>query len=119
MPRSMADQHYEHRPWSEEHRARLSAIHRKRWGAPEGYCTVRGVHVPFEHRAPVRYWSDWCAHHQGKDAARQWIESLKADEWFTMPRLWELYRARLEIAKTRDFIREFQWEVRYGHSNDT
>lgn len=115
MGRSMADPDYRHRPMPEERKARLSEIHRKRWGAPEGFATVRGVHVPFEHRAPLRYWSDYIAYHDGEDIAAEWLARRAEAEWTDMPELWRLYRARKEIAATRDAIRLAEWELVHGH----
>jgi hypothetical protein len=113
--RRICDPDYERRSWSEEHRSRLSAIHRKRWGAPEGYATIRGVHVPFEYRAPLRYWSDYIAHHYGEDVARRYLRTAEADGWIEMPRIRDFYDKRREIARTRDAIREFLWSIRYGN----
>ena len=97
---------------NKELRDRLSAIHRRRWGAPEGYATVRGVHVPFEHRTPIRYWSDWLAYNEGEDAARAFIRGLKDADWLPMPRLWNLYGQRKAVAALRDEIRQLEWESR-------
>lgn len=116
--RSIWHPEYVHRPWSDERKARASASHRARLGAPEGYATVRGVHVPYEHRAPIRYWSDWMAHHEGEDAARRWVRLLKDRNWSDMPTLWVAYRERKDIAKTREQIRRIQWELTYGNRNN-
>ena len=113
--RSIGHPDYRYRPISAKRKAKLSEIHRKRWGAPEGFCTVRGVHVPFEHRPPVRYWSDWIAYHQGEERARQWIQGLRDAEWADMPAITEIFNQRKEIARTRDAIRAAQWELVHGH----
>lgn len=116
--RSMGHPDYEHQPWSDERKAKASAFHRKRWAAPEGYATVRGVHVPFEHRAPIRYWSDHIFNHDGEEAARAFVQSLSDNEWRDMPRVTALYRAKKDIAAMREQIRQFEWEARRGNSDD-
>lgn len=106
---------YEIRPMSNGQRARLSAIHRRRWGAPEGCATVRGIHIPFEYRDPIRYWSDWLAYHDGEDAARVFIQKLKDTDWRDMPRVRRLYNARKDVAAMRDEIRDIEWRFRHGN----
>lgn len=110
--RSMGHPDYVHRPMSDERRSRLSEIHRKRWGAPDGFCTVYGVHVPFEHRTPVRYWADWVAYRQGWDGAQGFVEGLKSENWASVPRLWTLYQRKLEVRRTADFLRYLEAEAR-------
>jgi hypothetical protein len=98
-------------PWTRERRRQLSAIHRKRWGAPEGYCTIRGIHVPFEHREPIRYWSDWWAHHYGEDDAKKFVADLKSADWKLIPRLRQLWNQKRQVGRNRDLIRNLVWEA--------
>ena len=113
--RSISDLDYRYRPISKERKAKLSEIHRKRWGAPEGYCTVRGVHVPFEHRPPVRYFSDYVATNYGEDQARKRTQALADSHWQGMDDLWSLYQERRDIALTREAIRKAEWEIVRGN----
>lgn len=115
--RRICDPDYEYAPWGDERRARASALHRKRWGAPDGYATVRGIHVPLEHRAPIRLWSDWIAYHDGEEAARCFIQGLRNNEWRDMPQLHRLYQDRKEVAALRREIRNIAWEAYRGNSD--
>lgn len=115
--RRICDPGYKRRHWSEEHRARLSEIHRKRWGAPEGFATVRGVHVPFEYRDALRYWTNSISATGSEEEARRFAQQIRDNDWRDMPRIQRLYEERMEIAETREQIRRIQWELQHGHSD--
>lgn len=104
---------------SREHRRRMNALHCKRWGASEGHCTVRGVHVPIEHREPVRYWSDWWSYHYGEEDAKQFIADLKAGDWKLIPRLRELWNQKKQISHNSEIIRDLVREAWHRENQDS
>lgn len=110
----MADADYEYRPMSVERRARLSAIHRKRWGAPDGYATVRGVHVPFEHRDPLRYWANWISAREGETAAHDFVAAVRDGNWKAVPRIRALFEERQAVHRNRELLRRLEWEAQHA-----
>lgn len=98
--------------WSDDRRERMAAIHRRRWGAPDGHCTIYGVHVPLEHAGPIRFWAEWIAAKEGAVAACKFVESIKSDDYVRVDRLREMCHERRAGAENGDLIREIQWEAR-------
>lgn len=108
---------YQREPWSDERRARLSEIHRKRWGAPDGFCTIYGIHVPFEHREPIRYWADWVAYHQGRESAQEFVHRQRASDYSAVDYLRKLMLRKRQIYHNAEAIRQVQWEAHRANQN--
>jgi hypothetical protein len=102
---------YEREPWSQERKDRMAAIHRRRWGAPEGHCTIYGVHVPLEHADPIRFWAQWLSCQMGRATAREFVEGLKAEAYASVDRIRFLWQQRLEVGHNRELIRQIEWEA--------
>jgi hypothetical protein len=107
----MYPREYPNKRWSEERRERMAALHRKRHGAPDGFCTVHGIHVPAEHGQPVRYWADWFARSHGREAAREFIIGLREERWASMPRIRDLWISKKLIGKNAELVRSIVWEA--------
>lgn len=103
--------------WTSERRERAANFHRKRHGAPDGFSTVHGVHVPSEHEKPVRFWADWLKHNHGPDTAAQFINELKADNWSRVPGVRALWLRRKQIHENKELIRRLQWEAHRANPN--
>lgn len=83
----------------------MSEIHRRRCGAPAGFATLYGVHIPFEHRDPLAYWAAWLALRYGRHEAEAFVRDTMAQRWTTVPALRALYEQKLEVARTKKAIR--------------
>lgn len=79
--RSMGHPHFEYRPWPQERRAKLSAIHRSRLGIPDGHARVYGVHVPLECADALRPYAGDLARLRGYDAAHQFMKNAAHRRW--------------------------------------
>ena len=101
----MGDPDYAYRPMTVEHKNRLSEVHRKRWGAPEGMCTLRGVHIPFEYREDLMVFANRIAQREGKEKARAWVQELKDGGWRRMPEIKRLAEEWRMVAENRELIR--------------
>jgi hypothetical protein len=102
---------YQRARWTDERRAAASVLGRKRHGAPDGFCTIYGIHVPFEHRDPLRHWADWLTYHHGQDEARRMLLELKADNWRDVPRLRRLWEQKKLIHENGKVIADITWEA--------
>lgn len=97
--------------WTLERRERMRDLHRQRAGAPPGFCTVHGLHVPAEHRGPVRYFADAIASRWGADRAAEFVKHHLSTGWAEAANLHDLWARKLEIRRTRKMIRQVQWEA--------
>lgn len=100
------------RKWTEKRRAKVSEIHRARHGAPPGYSTVYGVHVPFAIAKAVRYWADREANDAGPAqrfaAGQAFVRLCEQGNWSNSPALVELWKERLIIRENRKIIRSLE-----------
>lgn len=112
----MADPAYVYRPWPQELRDSLAEIHRRRWGAPDGHCTIYGHHVPLEYAEPIRFWAQWIAGREGTERAIEFVGTHKAEGYARFDRLRELYLASREASANRELIRRLNWEAIYGRN---
>lgn len=108
---------YPNKRWSDEKRERVALLHRRRHGAPDGYSTVHGIHVPSEHEKPLRYWADWLKHNQGAEAATRFLKELKAANWERAPELRAMWLRKKQIGKNREMIRQLVWEAYHANPN--
>lgn len=105
---------YVYTPWDQERRERMAEIHRRRWGAPEGHCTIYGQHVPLEHAEPIRFWAQWVACREGNAAATEFVKSHVNDDYARIGRLRELHTTRKEASANKVLIRRIEWEAIHG-----
>lgn len=108
---------YQYRGHTAEHCAKLSKAQLARWGAPEGMCTVRGVHVPLEYRDVLAFFGNRVAAKISGEAATAYIQSIKDGGWAKYPALKEKYELAMMVKETRELIREMQWEAYYANRN--
>lgn len=111
MARSMAHPDYVYTPWSEERRGRVSKKMCESLGAPKGYATVRGIHVPYEHRKALHYWATWIKDNHGTAAAETFIRELKARDWTGIEELKRLWGVRIDIRQNKKLIAALQREI--------
>lgn len=97
--------------WTEERRERMARMGRERFGAPEGHCTIYGIHVPVEHGKPVRYWAEWLVHNAGLDVARGFVLNLKANDYAEMEAIRELWQRKMDVRENRKTLRLLEWEA--------
>lgn len=81
MPRALNHPDYSYSPWSEHRRERAAALAKRRLGAPAGYCTIYGVHVPDTHAAGLRVAAQKVAAKQGYVEASKFVTAAKAKGW--------------------------------------
>jgi len=101
------------RPWGESRREKMSALHRARCGAPVGYATVYGVHVPYGASKPVRYWAKWLGDMAGPEkaheAAREFVIACERNRWRMAEKLQELMDEKRAVHRNRSIIRELEF----------
>lgn len=103
--RSMGDPDFRRSYWTQERREAMSEKRRRAWGAPDGHATLYGIHIPLEHRGPLRYWADWCFTRGGQQAAVDFVLDAKSQGWANMPSLRAMWEEKLAIAENRKMIR--------------
>lgn len=99
------------RQWTTERREKMAKIHRKRWGAPDGYCTIYGRHVLLEHAEPIRFWAQWLAAQYGKESAADFVAGLIEEDYASVDRIRDMWLERQQVAENREMIREIEVEV--------
>ena len=97
--------------WSPQRRARMQSLARSRAGAPTGFGTVYGIHVPAEHCEPVRYFASRLRCRHGRTEAEQFVRGLQADGWSAMPRWRDLWQRRVEIDRSRRIVKLIRMEL--------
>lgn len=103
--------------WSEDRRAMMREVHRRRHGAPNGYCTIYGTHVPSEHHDPVRYWAGWLANRHGRAAAVEFVKDHAANNWSEISRVRELWDIKKLVSANRQTIRRVEQEIENANKN--
>ncbi len=101
--------------WSDERREKAAVAGRRRFGAPDGFATVYGVHVPLEHAEPLRFWAHWLSYNESPERASSFVEYHRLIDWSDVPRLRELWEERQQIADNREAIRLLTWEAIHAH----
>jgi hypothetical protein len=84
MPRSTTDPDYEYRPMSDERKAELSVIQRRRLGIPDGFHQVYGHYVPDELAPAIRYRAQEVIRRAGKMAMSATMARAEKLGWETM-----------------------------------
>lgn len=76
---------YVYTPWSEERRAKMRSVHRRRLGIPEGCVRIYGIDVPAEMDKPLRNYASWVKQKKGFNAARFFVRKAVAQGKITKP----------------------------------
>jgi hypothetical protein len=115
----MDDPDFVYTPWPKERRAMMSRIHRTRHGAPPGFSTVYGVHVPHQFSDVVRYWAHWICNVSDSASAKKFVEFHQSIDWLEMPELTKLCDEKREVHRNRGRILRILFEAKRHANQDS
>lgn len=103
--RSMGDPLYVYTPWSEERREKMSKLHKRRLGIPDGHIRLYGIHIPEDEGRRLAKHAQNVARLNGYDAAVEFIKSDKPD-WELVE---ELIAEQMTLKEVADFFKVPVW----------